>query len=319
MSEPAVAIAVVSWNTRDLLAGCLESLAPEHEAGRARVWVVDNASSDGSAELVRERFAWANLIASPDNLGFGAAVNYVAERTDAKWLAPANADVRVERGALERLIATGRADPGAGAVAPRLLLPDGSTQHSAYAFPTVPFTLLHALGALRSGGRLARRWPVPGAWDPDRPSDVPWAVGAFLIVRRSAWDEVGGFDPGQWMYAEDLDLGWRLHEAGWRTRYEPEAVVHHDESAAVGKAWGGGRYERWHRSTYAWMLRRRGALRTRLVALANVAGYGARAALLAPGAALRLGRAKQRRRDAVNAVRAHRIGLRPRSELDTYR
>ena len=79
--SPAVAVAVVSWNTRELLAACLRSLQPEADAGRAEVWVVDNASTDGSPDLVREEFPWATLVASEDNLGFGPAVNLVAART----------------------------------------------------------------------------------------------------------------------------------------------------------------------------------------------------------------------------------------------
>src|SRR4051812_13252726 len=105
-------------------------MASEVEAERAEAWVVDNASDDGSAQLVRERFEWVRLEASERILGFGPAVNLVAQRTDAPWIAPANADVELEPGALQRLLAAAQADPEAGAVAPRLILPDGSTQHS---------------------------------------------------------------------------------------------------------------------------------------------------------------------------------------------
>ena len=311
-----VAVAVVSWNTRDLLVDCLESLAANAQSGLAEVWVVDNASSDGSPELVRERFPWVRLVASTQNLGFGAAVNRVASQTRSEWVAPSNADVRLAPDALRALLDAGRSDSGVGVVAPRLVLPDGSTQHSVFPFPTLPFTALNAVGALALSRRLARRWPVPGRWDPHRAGEVPWAVGAFLIVRRSAWEEVGGFDESEWMYAEDLDLGWRLARGGWRTLYEPAALVHHDESAATSRAWGPERYERWHRSTYRWLLRRRGPARTRATALFNVAGYGARAAALAPAAALRPGRWRQPRQDAVNAARAHRIGLAPTARIE---
>src|SRR5918994_6496792 len=125
-----IAVVVVSWNTRPLLEGCLRSFEAGARGGRLDVCVVDNASDDGSADLVRGRFPWATLVASPSNLGFGAAVNLAAERTDAPWLAIANADVAVTPGALEALLAAAAADPGAGALAPRLMLPDGRTQHS---------------------------------------------------------------------------------------------------------------------------------------------------------------------------------------------
>lgn len=296
---PLVAVAVVSWNTRDALARCLEALAPEVDAGRAAVWVVDTGSHDGSPDLVRESFGWAELIERPDNPGFGAAVNLVAARApQAEWIAPANADSALEPGALETLVAAGARDPGAGVLAPRLVYPDGSTQHSVHPFPTLGFTV-------RFNGRLGgRRWAdaecLEGAWDPERERRVPWAVGAFLLVRREAWDAVGGFDPELWLYAEDLDLGWRLRRAGWGTRYVPGARVGHEESAATRQAFGDARTERWMAATYAWMERRRGAPVTRAVALVNVLGALARRALRVPP-----------REVHGRWARLHAVGLRP--------
>lgn len=315
----AVTIAVVSWNTRSLLADCLESLRGEVTKGLAEVWVVDNASSDGSAELVQERFPWTNLIASSENLGFGAAVNAVASRTDSAWLVAANADVRLSPGALGGLLAEGERHPEAAVIAPRLILPDGTTQHSVYPFPTIPFTLAYVSGAIRLSDRLARRWCIDRGFDPDRGREVAWAVGAFLLVRRSAWEAVGGFDQAQWMYAEDLDLGWRLRRAGWRARYVPDARVFHAESAATTQAWGDQRHLRWHASTYAWMARRRGLAVARTVAAINVAGYMLQGAVSLPGALLGRAASKQTRRDAVNAARAHMVGLSRRSALERIR
>src|SRR5205823_4290720 len=134
VATSTVAVAIVSWNTRDLLDRCLRSLQPYAERGVADVRVVDNASTDGSAELVRERFGWVKLIASEENLGFGSAVNLVAERTATPWIAAANADIAVRPGAIEALLDAAEGDPGAGALAPRLVVPNGDTQHSAFAF-----------------------------------------------------------------------------------------------------------------------------------------------------------------------------------------
>jgi N-acetylglucosaminyl-diphospho-decaprenol L-rhamnosyltransferase len=228
-----VTVAIVSWNTRDLLACCLESFAPEAERGRADVWVVDNASTDGSPDMVRERFPWVHLIASEENLGFGCAINKVARQTSSEWIATANADIALRPGSLDTLLETGANDPGAGALAPRLILPNGETQHSVFAFPTVAFSAILAVGAFRLSETLADRMALPGHWNKELARRVPWAVAAFLVFRRTAWDEVGGFDERQWMYAEDLDLGWRLHEAGWATRFEPRAVVDHHHAAAT--------------------------------------------------------------------------------------
>jgi N-acetylglucosaminyl-diphospho-decaprenol L-rhamnosyltransferase len=318
-SEPLVTIAIVSWNTRTLLAECLESLYDDARERRADVWVLDNASSDGSAEMVSERFPWVELIASDENVGFGAGVNAIAARTDTKWLAPANADVRLAPRALGRLLAAGAEHPEAAVLAPRLVLPDGSTQHSVYPFPTIPFTLAYASGAVARSERLARHWNIDRGFDPEVAREVSWAVGAFLLVRRSAWDAVGGFDERQWMYAEDLDLGWRLSRAGWRARYVPDARVHHAESASTTQAWGGERHARWHASTYAWMARRRGLTVARVVAAINVAGFLLRASVAALAGLLGRSSAREVRRAALSAARAHTIGLRDRAVLERTR
>lgn len=265
---------MVSFNTRDLLARCLESMAGDD---RLEVWVVDNASSDGSAELVRERFPWANLVASGENLGFGRAVNLAVQRgSPTEWIAPANADVALEPGAIDAMLRA----PG-DAVAPRLVLPDGSTQPSLLPFPTLGFTLLHNLGLSR-----------PRA---------DWALGAFLMVRREAWP---GFDERQWMYAEDLDLGWRLARAGRTLTHVPEARVLHESGAATTAAFGEEVEARWQRATYEWMLRRRGLPLTRAVAAVNVAGALARAAM--PW------RSEWQRARSRRWARTHAIGLRVR-------
>jgi GT2 family glycosyltransferase len=272
-----VAIAVVSWNTRDLLRSCLASLHADVESGRASVTVVDNASNDGSAELVRAEFPWAELIVSEANLGFGAAVNLAAKRSETDWLAVANADVELTAGALEHLLAAGAAHPRAAIIAPRLIGPDGETQHSVHPFPTLPLTLAFNLGLATLA---ADRLTLEGGWDPERPRTVDWALGAFLLVRRDAFQQIGGFDERQWMYAEDLDLGWRATRAGWQTWFEPTARVRHVGAAATAQAWGEARRERWVHSTYGWMLRRRGLARTRAYALMNAAGALARMGLL---------------------------------------
>jgi N-acetylglucosaminyl-diphospho-decaprenol L-rhamnosyltransferase len=268
-----VAVAVVSYQTREHLRACLASLRGDHDAGRAEVWVVDNGSTDGSADMVHDEFGWVTLVQADENLGYGAAVNVVADHTDTPWLVAANADTVVQRSALAALLRAGRKDPRAGAVAPRLLLPDGSTEHSVHPFPTVAFTAAFALGLTRP---VADRLCLEGAWNAERSRRVPWAVGAFLLIRREAWDQVGGFDERQWLFAEDLDLGWRLAQAGWQTRYEPTAIVEHHESAATTAAFGPSRTERTQQATYEWLHRRRGRAVARSVAALNVFGALAR-------------------------------------------
>ncbi|MEJ7894389.1 MAG: glycosyltransferase family 2 protein [Solirubrobacteraceae bacterium] len=314
-----VAIAVVSWNTVALLDRCLASLRAEHEAGRAEVWVVDNASTDDSAALVAERHPWVRLEAARENLGFGPAVNRVAAATATPFLAAANADVALAPGALQALLGAAEAHPHAGAFAPRLLTPNGATQHSVHPFPTVRTGLLLSCG-LAGVGPIARALPLEGHWDPRVARDVDWAHGAFLLVRRTAWDEVAGFDPEQWLYAEDLDLAWRLRRAGWATRYVPTARVGHAVSAATAGRWSEHeRALRTQRSAYAWMLARRGMPVTRAVALAHFAGPAVRVALFGAAARVALGRWGARAAAQRRYLAMHRTGLEPRAALEAHR
>ena len=306
--RPPVAVAVVSWNTRDLLVRCLRSLAPDVDAGTAAVSVVDNGSTDGSVAAGRNAAPWATFIEPGRNLGFGAAVNLVAVQTSSPWLATANADVALEPGALEILLARG-ADERVGCIAPRLILPSGETQHSVHPLPSVPLALGFNLGLARLSRPIGDRLCLEGAWDTERPREVPWAIGAFLLVRRAAFDEVGGFDERQWLYAEDLDLGWRLRHRGWVTRYEPRARVLHASSAATSAAFGADRRAAFMAATYAVIARRGGPLRARTIALVNIAGAGVRLAWFTALAAV-FRRWRWRRDETRRWLDAHRRGLR---------
>jgi GT2 family glycosyltransferase len=275
--QPRVTAAVVSWNTRELLLRCLRSLEAEARAGRVRVWVVDNGSSDGSPDAVRTDAPWAKLLEPGENLGFGRAVNLVARQTASPWLLAANADIALTDGALEAMLLAG-GDPRVGCVAPRLELPGRVTQHSVHPLPTVPFTLAFNVGLCRVSRRLGERLCLEGLWDPERARSVPWAIGACLLVRRAAFDSVDGFDEQQWMYAEDLDFGWRLRDRGWITYYDPAARVLHESGAAATQAFGEDRRTDFMAATYAVLRRRRGRARAWTTAALNVAGAAVKAA-----------------------------------------
>jgi len=309
-----VTIAVVSWNTRELLAACLRSMLPDVEARRAEVWVIDNGSSDGSVDMVRKAFPWAHVIVAERNLGFGPAVNVVAERTSSPWLAAANADIELTAGALEALLHFGKGDAAAGALAPQLVLPDGSIQHSVHSFPTVVTAAVNNLRLARLHPDLGTKLNAPGHFVPGASRRVDWATGAFLLFRRAAFDSAGGFDPAQWMYAEDVDICWRLRRAGWGTRYEPRAVVLHALSAAATVAFGDQKEVKSTAARYAWIARRNGVRRAWAVAAVNWTGALVRYALCTPFLS-RGGRWPQRRQEARLGIRVHRTGLRSRSSL----
>jgi len=310
MSAPVV-VAVVSWNTRELLARCLDSLRADADSGVAAVTVVDNGSADGSAELVESEYDWAELIRAPRNLGYGAAVNLAVAATPSEWIVAANADVELEPGALAGLLRAGGRDRAAGAIAPRLVLADGSTQHSVHSFPSVGLALAFNLGLGAAVPGLGERLCLEGRWDPERPRAVDWAHGALLLLRRHAFDAVGGFDPAQWMYAEDLDLCWRLHEAGWTTLYEPGARVGHALSAAASQAFGNERAERHMAAADDWLTRRRGRAVSAAYAAINAAGGAARLAALGPLARWRPERYGERAALESRYLRLHARALRP--------
>jgi N-acetylglucosaminyl-diphospho-decaprenol L-rhamnosyltransferase len=311
---PDVAVAIVSYETRELLLEALDALHGDVRAGRAEVWVVDNASTDGSADAARAHAPWAHVVDAGANIGFGPAVNVVARATSTPWVLAANADTAPTPEALSALLAAGRRHPVAGALGPKLVRPDGTRQHSAHPFPTLPRTLAFNLGLHHILPGLGQWMAIEGRWDGGSERTVDWLHGAWLLVRRRAWDDVGGFDEAQWMYAEDLDLGWRLHQRGWRTVYVPSAEVIHHVSAATSAAFGEERLVRAQARAYAWMLRRRGLVRTRAVAIVNLAGVAVRLALLGPRSR------PDGRRAALHAWgRAHRTGLASTGKLRSLR
>ena len=308
-------IAVVNTNSRELLAACLRSLAPEVDAGLAEAWVVDNASTDGSPEMVEREFPWAHLVASPDNLGFPQAANLAADRTAGEWFATANEDVELTPGALSTLLEAAARHPEAAIIAPRLVLPDGSTQHTVYSFPTFLVTAAHHLGLQRLSRRLGERLCLEGYWDPDRPRNVPWAFAAFVLIRRDAFDTVGGFGRDLWMYADDLDLAWRLRKRGWSVWYEPSARVIHHGGAATLATFGDARTATRMAATYAWMVKRRGLAITWATAGVSYAVVAVRhvcAGVLARFLPARFGRRAARARFWMSV---HREGLRSRGTI----
>lgn len=220
-----VAAVIVSYNVRELLLGCIASLRAD---GVDDIVVVDNASRDGSADAVRVHEPDATVVSLDTNLGFGAGANRGVARTTAPYVLVVNPDVVVEPGSTKTLVDALEADPGLGIIGPGIETPDGSLYPSARAFPSVVDAAGHAfLHFLWPTNRFSRRYRLLD-WDRSTARDVDWIAGTHLLVRREAWDAVGGFDEAYFMYMEDVDLCWRLRHAGWRTGYEPAARVTHE-------------------------------------------------------------------------------------------
>ncbi len=222
---PEVSVIVVNWNTRDLLERCLA--AAQANAGRVSVEliVVDNASADGSAAMVRERFPGAHLILNSDNLGFARANNLGAAAAGGRYLLLINSDAFLTPGALEALVSLADAQPRAGLVGAQLRNADGTFQASHTPFPTLwrEFLILTGLGRLVFG----RQFPSRGPDDGLGPQRVDYVEGACLLARRDAYQAVGGLDEGYFMYAEEVDLCLSMRRHAWEVWYQPAARVTH--------------------------------------------------------------------------------------------
>jgi lipopolysaccharide/colanic/teichoic acid biosynthesis glycosyltransferase len=230
-ATPAIDIVVVSYNSARDLSANWETLRAAAKRASAGLIVVDNGSVDGSVDFIADR-ADERVRATTlgENLGFGAAVNIAAGMSGADYLVVVNPDVSIPApDALVRMVAHLEEHPGAAAVAPRLLNPDGSTQPSARVVPTLGMMVARQtkLGATRWGRRREQRYlRLPDRHGGHQP--VEWALGAALVVRRGDFDRVGGFDERFFLYFEDVDLCVRLRQAGQEVHYLPTVSLVHD-------------------------------------------------------------------------------------------
>ncbi|MFH1567348.1 MAG: glycosyltransferase family 2 protein [Gemmatimonadota bacterium] len=226
--RPRLSICILSWNTRDLLRDCLQSVGADPEGGGWEVIVVDNGSVDGSPEMVREAFPRVRLIVNPCNLGFSGGNNAGLAQAGGDYLLLLNSDTRVAPGTLPRLVDYLEAHPGTGVVGPRLVNPDGSLQLSCGRPPGLGAEIVHKL-------LLHRVFPFFrfGRWNHAATRSVGWVTGACLMARRAAVDQVGLLDDGIYMCFEDLDWCLRFRQAGWDVVYHPVGSVVHLEGQSI--------------------------------------------------------------------------------------
>jgi N-acetylglucosaminyl-diphospho-decaprenol L-rhamnosyltransferase len=208
-------------------------------ATAGRCVVVDNGSSDGTLGAVRRLAPDVRIVETGANLGYGAAANRGAAEAPGAHVLVLNPDVEIGPEAVARLVATLEAEPQAGVVAPRLLDGDGSVQHSAFRFPS-----LGTFAGQMIGVRNVRSDQPAGA-DLVRPG---WASGAALLVRRAAWDAVGGFDPAYFFFVEEVDFQRRLRDAGWGVLIDQRATaVHHGGARVIPAALFARSHDGWER------------------------------------------------------------------------
>jgi N-acetylglucosaminyl-diphospho-decaprenol L-rhamnosyltransferase len=228
-----ISIVILNFNTCEHLAGCLRSVQAEARAGD-EVFVVDNASSDGSAEMVERDFPWVRLIRSPINGGFAHGNNQALRLATGDAVLLLNPDTVLPAGALNTFEERLTARPQAGIIGPKLLKPNGAMHLACRrSFPT-PAVAFYRLSGL---SRLFPRSPIFGRYNltyigADQPVEVDSVCGACLLIRRSVIERIGLLDERFFMYGEDVDWCLRARQDGWTVRYEPAIVVQHQHGAA---------------------------------------------------------------------------------------
>jgi N-acetylglucosaminyl-diphospho-decaprenol L-rhamnosyltransferase len=221
------AAVVVNYESGSLLLECVESVLGDTSADDPELIVVDNGSSDGSVAQLRAARPDVAVLTPGRNLGYASAANRGTAATRAPVVAVINCDVRVHAGAAAAVLDRFDHEPDIAAVGPAVRETDGSLYPSARVVPPTRDAVGHAVvGLVKPDNRFTRRYRELDA-DPTRPRDVDWVSGAAIWLRRAALDAVGGWDERYFMYAEDVDLCWRLQHAGWRATYEPAAEVTH--------------------------------------------------------------------------------------------
>ncbi|MHB1986814.1 MAG: glycosyltransferase family 2 protein [Acidimicrobiales bacterium] len=230
--SPCVAAVVVNYNAGEALARCVASL---RSAGVEEIVVVDNGSSDGSVATLAAVQPPVGVLETARNIGYGAAANKGAAATASPYLLICNPDLVVEPGAIGTLADRLDSDESVGVVGPLLRDGEGRVYPSGRQFPSLGDAIGHAfVGLIWGGNPWTRRYRHLGA-EQHRAREADWVSGACFLVRRVAFDSVGGFDEAYFMYVEDVDLCWRLGRAGWGIRYEPSAEVVHEQGRSASQ------------------------------------------------------------------------------------
>jgi GT2 family glycosyltransferase len=223
-----LSVIILNWNTHDELSNSLRAIFAQPHRRAIEIIVADNASNDGSAQMVVGEFPQTRLLQHPRNLGFGGGNNAAVPATSGRYVLFLNSDTIVTDGALDALVDFADATPDAGIIGPKLLNQDGSLQYSCRHFPNLGtgFFRNTPLGRLFPGNHFNRDYLMRD-FDHNTVRDVDWVSGAAMLIRREALKATGGFDEAFYMYCDDVDLCYRVHKAGWRVVYYPDSVIYH--------------------------------------------------------------------------------------------
>ena len=289
-----VSAVIVTYNSHDEIGACLESFALHTSRDTCEVVVVDNCSTDGTAEFVETSFPWVRVVRSAKNAGLSAGFNAGVAASSGEYVAFINPDVRFEADVLSPLAAYLRTHRDVGVVAPKLLNDDGSLQLSCRTFPgysTAMFNRYSLLTRLIPGNRWSRDY-LMSDFDHASIRDVDWVSGAALKFPRRDFDQLGGWDAGFFLFNEDVDFCRRVHDAGYRVVYDPDVFVHH--TIGVSKAASARMIIERHRSI--WRYYRKHLRRNPAIDAATAAGIAARCGALLVAGAVRRATSRARRR-----------------------
>jgi GT2 family glycosyltransferase len=250
-----ISFIIVNWNTKGLLGECLDSILKTVEALTHEIIVVDNASSDGSVEMLRQQYPQVKIIANRENRGFGAANNQGFAVMQGRYALMINTDAVLTAGAVGKLWNFAEANPRAAIVCGQLLNADGSKQNSVASFPTM-LTLVANTSLLEY--LFPRKYPSK-RYEHTGPLEVDSAIGACMMIRKKALDEVSFFDDRFFFFFEETDLAYAMKRAGWRIYQVPDALIYHLQGQSIGHNAGSriefyrSRYQflrKWHTSPY---------------------------------------------------------------------
>jgi GT2 family glycosyltransferase len=233
-----LSVIIVNYNVRDFLENALRSVFEALRGIDGEVIVVDNASDDGSVEMVRSKFPSVSVIASPRNLGFAAGNNLALREARGRYLLLLNPDTVVQEDTFQTIVRFLDDHPEAGLAGCRILNPDGTLQPACRrSFPTpwVAFTKISGLSALYPRSRVFGRYNL-GYIDAGESHEVDAISGSFMAVRREAYEQAGGLDEEYFMYGEDLDWCWKIKQAGWKVWYVAGTRIIHYKGESVRRS-----------------------------------------------------------------------------------
>jgi GT2 family glycosyltransferase len=257
---PRLSFILVNWNTRGYILEAISSIVDTVHDYRHKIFVVDNGSTDGSPEAIGEAFPQVRLIRNGSNLGFARAVNQVLAQAAGSYCVLLNSDARLMESAIKTLTAFMEENPDVGIAGGQLMNADGSRQNSIAPFPSLATELLN-----KRLLRLLLPHHYPGKErDYPAPLDVDSLVGACIIVRRQAIEEVGNLDEGYFFFMEETDWCLRMKKQGWRISFIPEARILHLQGASASLAKAEARIE-YYRSRYRFFIKWHGRGKTVLL------------------------------------------------------